>query len=203
VTATDVASPAPDIAAKFRDRGSMRSKESYTMPSRTRLAWMIVLCALVGGSSPFAVIADPAPVYVHMNGANFFVESTVAVEPGQAVVFVSQDTGGVHTILGYDANTGGPMSLINGKVRKSVGPGHRVDTYTVRLRTVGVYPYYCSVHATLEKTMGGSVQPAHRLGIDGFKGAMAGSIVVTHDRALIDANPPTSKELIIPGFFGG
>jgi hypothetical protein len=32
---------------------------------------------------------------------------------------------------------------------------------------------------------------------------MAGTIVVTRDRALIDANPPTSKELIVPGFFGG
>jgi hypothetical protein len=71
------------------------------------------------------------------------------------------------------------------------------------LNSIGVYPYYCSVHAVLEKTVAGSLQPAHRPGIDGFKGAMAGTIVVTRDRALIDANPPTSRELIVPGFFGG
>ncbi|HEY7980243.1 MAG TPA: hypothetical protein VID19_02070 [Candidatus Eremiobacteraceae bacterium] len=173
------------------------------MRRRAGLAWATVLCALAGGSSSSAVSADASPVYVHMNGANFFVESTVAAGPGQAVVFVSQDTGGEHTILGYDAQTGDPMPLIKGRVEKSVGPGHRVETYTVRLNTVGVYPYYCSVHAILTKTTGGAVQPAHRTGIDGFKGAMAGTIVVTRDRALIDANPPTSKELIVPGFFGG
>jgi plastocyanin len=166
-------------------------------------AWTIVICAIVGGSSPLAVHAASAPVYVHMNGANFFLESSVAVAPGQPVVFVSQDTGGAHTIIGYGASPGGAMTVINGKVHATAGTGHSVDTYTVRLKTIGVYPYYCSVHAVLEKTFRGSPQAAHRPGVDGFKGAMAGTIVVTNDRALIDANPPTSKELIVPGFFGG
>jgi plastocyanin len=168
-----------------------------------RFAWTIVLCAVVVGPSPNLANAGPGPVYVHMNGANFFLESSIAVAPGQAVVFVSQDTGGAHTIVGYGAPAGGPMTVINGKVQATAGPGHRVDTYTVRLNTVGVYPYYCSLHAVLEKTYDGSMQAAHRPGIDGFKGAMAGTIVVTRDRALIDANPPTSGELIVPGFFGG
>lgn len=168
-----------------------------------RLAWTIALCVLVAGSSSNVVDAAPAPVYVHMNGANFFLETSVAVEPGQPIVFVSQDTGGVHTIFSYDAKTGSRTAFINGKVQKTAGAGHRVDTYTVRLNTVGVYPYYCSVHAVLGKTYAGSVQPAHRPGVDGFPGAMAGTIVVTRDRALIDANPPTSKTFILPGFFGG
>jgi plastocyanin len=168
-----------------------------------RLVWTIALCAITVGSLHCALAAGAAPVYVHMNGSNFFLEPTVAVEPGQSVVFVSQDTGGAHTIIGFDAQTGGPMTAINGKVQQTAGPGHKVDTYTVRLNSIGVYPYYCSVHAVLEKTVAGSMQPAHRPGIDGFKGAMAGTIVVTRDRALIDANPPTSRELIVPGFFGG
>ena len=168
-----------------------------------RLGWTIALCAIAIGSCHGPLDAGAAPVYVHMNGSNFFLEPTIAVEPGQPVVFVSQDTGGVHTIVGFDTQTGGQMTVINGKVQQTAGLGHRVDTYTVRLNTIGVYPYYCSVHAVLEKTLAASVQPAHRPGVDGFKGAMAGTIVVTRDRALIDANPPTSKELIVPGFFGG
>jgi plastocyanin len=168
-----------------------------------RFVWATVFCTLAGLSSPCVLNAGLAPVYVHMNGSNFFLESNVAVEPGQPVVFVSQDTGGVHTIIGFDAQTGGSMAAINGTVQKTAGPGHRLDTYTVRLKTIGVYPYYCSVHAVLEKTRGGSVQPAHRPGVDGFKGAMAGTIVVTHDRALIDANPQSSRTMIVSGFFGG
>jgi plastocyanin len=168
-----------------------------------RFTWAIALCAIAAGPSTFAVYAAAAPVYVHMNGTNYFLESSVAVEPGQPVVFVSQDTGGAHTIIGYDATTGGPLTVINGKVQKTAGPGRRVDTYTVRFNTVGVYQYYCSLHAILGKTFAGSVQPAHRPGVDGFKGAMAGTIVVTRDRALIGANPPTSRMLTVPGFFGG
>jgi plastocyanin len=161
------------------------------------------LCAIAIGLPTSTVYPAAAPVYVHMNGTNYFLESSVAVEPGQPVVFVSQDTGGAHTIVGFDATTGGALSVINGKVEKTAGPGHRVDTYTVRFNTVGVYQYYCSIHAILRKTFAGSVQPAHRPGIDGFTGAMAGTIVVTRDRTLIGANPQSSKVLIVPGFFGG
>lgn len=168
-----------------------------------RFAWTIALCAIAAGLFTHTVYAAAPPVYVHMNGANYFLESVVAVEPGQPVVFVSQDTGGAHTIIGYDATTGGPLAAINGKVQKTAGAGHGIDTYTVRFNTVGVYQYYCSIHAILGKTAAGSVQPAHRPGVDGFQGVMAGTIVVTRDRALIGANPPTSRRLILPGFFGG
>ena len=173
------------------------------MNRHTATACTIVLCALFSGSSTTLVKAESAPVYVHMNGANFFLESDISVEPGQPVIFVSQDTGGVHTIIGYDAHTGAPMPSIKGTVQKTAGPGHAVSTYTVRLKTIGVYEYYCSVHAILAKTFGGAIQPAHRPGIDGFTGAMAGTIVVTRDRALLNSNPATSMQLIVAGFFGG
>jgi plastocyanin len=170
--------------------------------NRHLLAIALAACAALTSAAAGA-IAAPAPVYVHMNGDNDFLEPVVAVEPGQAVVFVSQDTGGVHTIVGYDPKTGATLPSINGVVAKTQGPGHPVSVYAVRLTKPGVYDYYCSVHADLAKTHGGVVQAAHKPGVDGFTGAMAGEIIVTNDPDLLRANPATSAEKIVPGFFGG
>jgi plastocyanin len=142
------------------------------------------------------------PVYVHTNGGNYFLEPEVAVRPGQQVIFVNQDTGG-HTVVGYNPQTGATSSGFNGTLLGTKGPGHKISTYAVSFSQPGFEPYFCSVHAQLETTFGKAVQPAKRPGTHGFKGPMAGLIVVTTDPGLLAQNPPTTAERIVPGFFGG
>lgn len=146
--------------------------------------------------------ATPRPVYIHMNGGNYFLEPMVAVRPGQKVVFVNQDTG-AHTVVGYNPATGALSSRFNGPLPGTKGPGHKLSTYTVSFSKPGLEPYFCSVHAELATTFGKSVQPIKRMGTHGFKGPMEGLIVVTTDRALITENAPTTKERVVKGFFGG
>jgi plastocyanin len=141
------------------------------------------------------------PVYVHTNGGNYFLEPVVAVRPGQKVVFVNQDTGGGHTVVGYNPLTGATSKRFNGTLLTA--KDHKVSTYTVSFSKSGFEPYLCTVHAVLEKTFGKAVQPAKRVGTHGFKGAMAGLIIVTTDPALLARNPPTTKERVVKGFFGG
>jgi plastocyanin len=152
------------------------------------------------------VTAAPAkplpPVYIHMNGFNAFVEAVVAVEPGQPVIFVNQDTG-PHTIQGYNPVTGKPFPAISGMVMGTPGPGHKVSTYKVVLKKPGIYCYYCSMHAELQRVYHRMVQPAHRQGVHGFAGAMAGVIVVTREKSLLQSNPPTCHQRILKGYFGG
>jgi cobalt-zinc-cadmium resistance protein CzcA len=142
------------------------------------------------------------PVYIHMNGGNYFLEPVVAVRPGQKVVFVNQDTG-AHTVVGYNPATGALSSRFDGPLLGTKGPGHKLSTYTVSFSKPGLEPYFCSVHAELATTFGKAVQPIKRMGTHGFKGPMAGLIVVTTDRALIAENAPTTKERVVKGFFGG
>lgn len=148
-----------------------------------------------------AAAAD-APIYVHMNGANDFLEPVVVAQPGQPVVFVNEDTG-THTVIGYDPQNGTLDPQIDGTLAGTPGPGAPVPTYTVRLTKPGIYAYYCSVHAVLAKTYGKQVQPAHKAGVHGFAGSMAGWIVVSDDTALQAQNPPTSKQKVLADFFGG
>ncbi len=143
------------------------------------------------------------PVYVHMDGANAFVESVVAVHPGQPVVFVNEDTGD-HMVNGYHRQTGLPDNIINsGMLMGTTGPKAGVHTCRVVISKPGIYSYYCPVHAILSKIYHHSVQPAHRPGVHGFPGAMAGIIIVTTDPALIADNPPSSHKKILPDYFGG
>ncbi len=141
------------------------------------------------------------PVYVHMNGFNAFVESVVAVQPGQPVIFVDEDTG-PHTIQGYNPETGKPTKLF-GMVMGTKGAGHKVSTFKAVLKTPGIHFYYCTMHAMLQKVYHNMVQPAHRPGVHGFAGAMAGEIIVTKDPALLAANPPSCKKKILTDYFGG
>jgi len=158
--------------------------------------------ALVGCASSATAAASSAPVYIHMNGANDFLEPIVAVAPGQPVIFVNQDTG-VHTVLGYDPNSGRLDPRIDGSLVGTPGAGHPVATYEVSFPTAGLYAYYCSVHATLTKSFGGTVQVSHRQGVDGPSWAMGGTIVVTTDPALWAQNPKSTAQKILTGFFGG
>ncbi len=142
------------------------------------------------------------PVYIHMNGGNYFLEPVVAVRPGQKVVVVNQDTG-AHTIVGYNPLTGAMSRHFNKTLLGTKGPGRKIATYAVSFPKPGFDPYYCSVHAQLAKTFGKAVQPVKRMGTHGFKGPMAGLIVVTTDRTLLARNPPTTAEKTVKGFFGG
>jgi plastocyanin len=156
----------------------------------------------------FAVLLAPAfaraapPVYVHMNGGNYFLEPVVAVRPGQEVVFVNQDTD-AHTIVGYHPSTGAISQRFNKTVLGTKGLGHPVHTYTVLFPTPGLEAYFCSVHAALAPTFGKAVQPVKQVKTGGFKGPMAGLVIVTTDPALLSQNPPTTAVKTVTGFFGG
>lgn len=171
--------------------------------TRLHLAALGAAAALVTNAAPPAVAASALPpVYVHMNGANMFLEDVVAVRPGQPVVFVDQDTG-AHTIIGYDPLTGKTSSHFDGEVQGTPGPDHPVSTYTIRFEHPGLKFYYCSVHAELTTEPGGRTVPKKRATVHGFGDPMAGLVIVTNDRALLADNPPSSHEKILPGYFGG
>lgn len=166
-----------------------------------RLLRYALLGILLGGGIAVAAAAS-SPVYVHMNGKNDFLESVVAVRPGQPVIFVNQDTG-KHAVAGYNPLTGKVSTTFNRVVRGTPGPGHTVHTYKVVFHKRGIHYYYCYIHARLQKVFGKRVQPAHRKGVPGFDGAMAGVIIVTNDAALIKDDPPSSHKKILPHFYGG
>lgn len=158
--------------------------------------------AAILGLSLSAHATTPKPVYVHMNGANMFLENPIAVRPGQPVVFVNEDTG-AHTIIGFSAKTGKLSTHFDGAVAGTMGSGHPVHTYKITFKNQGIVHYYCSVHAVLAKEPGGRTVAKVRPGVHGFGDPMAGVIIVTTDAKLIAANPTTTTEKILPGYFGG
>jgi len=168
----------------------------------------IAVCAALCGSLLFGVTTANAqseqagPVYVHMNGKNDFLESVVAVRPGQAVVFVNQDTG-EHAVQGYDPIDGKLVKTFSDRLGGSKGEGHAYATYKITFSDEGFHFYYCPIHAELQNVFKQEVQPAHRKGVPGYAGAMAGVIVVTVDKALLDSNPKSSHEETLSGFWGG
>ncbi len=164
------------------------------------LSGSLTLLAL-GCASASARPALP-PVYVHMNGANEFLENVVVVRPGQPVVFVDEDTG-PHTIVGYNPVNGKTSQRFNGAVQGTPGPGHPVHTYSISFTHPGLKYYYCSVHAELAMEPGGLTVPKKRPTVHGFGDPMDGLIIVTTDSRLLADNPPTSKQRILPHYFGG
>lgn len=162
-------------------------------------AFSIGLAALTPGSAN----ADGArPVYIHMNGANEFLEAVVAVRPGQPVVFVNEDTD-AHVIVGYDPATGAASKRFSGAVAGTKGPKDKTSTYTVSFGRRGLEFYYCSVHAVLAKAPGGVYLPKVKPGGEGFGTPMAGLVIVTTDPKLLAANPKTASRKILPDYFGG
>lgn len=158
--------------------------------------------ATLGLSLSTAFARSLPPVYVHMNGANMFLENTVAVQPGQPVVFVNEDTG-VHTIIGYDPDTGAKSKSFDGAVAGTPGPNAPVHTYRISFKHTGLHPYYCSVHAEPAKEPGALVVPRKRPSVGGFGDPMAGLIIVTTDKRLLAQNPASSGKKVLPGYFGG
>ena len=170
-------------------------------PHTALAAAVTTATALLFAPASLAAPAAP-PVYVHMNGANMFLENVVAVRPGQKVVFVNEDTGD-HTIIGYDPLDGKTSKRFDGDVTGTPGAGHAVSTYTIAFAHTGLQFYYCSVHAELMKEPGGRTMPKKRPTVHGFGDPMAGLIIVTNDKRLLRDNPPTSHEKILPDYFGG
>jgi plastocyanin len=158
-------------------------------------------CITIAGTASQA-LATPAPVYVHMNGANMFLEGVVAVRPGQKIIFVNEDTG-THTIVGYNPMTGAPSKKFDGAVAGTKGAGHKISTYSISFSHSGLHYYYCSVHADLKQQPGDGYLAKVRHGVNGFGDPMAGLIIVTTDKALLAENPKTASKKILPGYFGG
>ncbi len=142
------------------------------------------------------------PIYVHMNGANMFLERSVFAAPGQKVIFVNEDTGG-HTIIGYNPATGATSKRFEGVVDGTKGAGHKIATYSISFKHQGIHDYYCSVHALIAKEPGNRYAAKVRPGVHGFGDPMAGRIIVTTDKALLAQNPKTTSEKILPKYFGG
>lgn len=169
------------------------------------LATLTVASAFAAASS--AQAARLKPVYIHENGANDFLESIVAVRPGQPVEFVNEATDD-HTVVGYEPyQAGAKIENIDGGLVSTKGPGHKIGTYQITFAHTGVYPYYCSVHAHLVTICdhGGVpyVAPVPRPKIAGYGGAMAGVIIVTKDPRELAITPATAHQKILPDFFGG
>jgi len=157
--------------------------------------------------SGLAEAASPSPVYIHMNGLNDFLPKVVFVRPGQPVVWVNQDQG-AHSIHGYKVLDGGHLKNMDKmSLSGTPGPGHKVHTYSVTFHSVGAHYYVCTIHAHLVKVYadpsGGSYYlPAKRHGIPGYRGSMAGVVVVTREPALLHSDPPITHKRVLKKFWG-
>lgn len=162
-----------------------------------------VAAALSMGTFAVAEAATPPPVFVHMNGANEFLERLVFVQPGQKVVFVNEDTG-PHAVQGYNPATGTKGKRFDDPALMGTpGTGHQVHTYSISFAHQGVHWYYCPVHADLVKAPGDVWWPKVRHGVHGFGTPMAGIVVVTTNKPLLADNPSTASRKILPKYFGG
>jgi plastocyanin len=173
---------------------------------RTTLAVLAAAVCPLAAASP-ALAASLKPVYIHENGANDFLETVVAVRPGQPVEFVNEDTG-THTVVGYKPfHDGARIKGFNGTLAGTKGPGHKIGTYRITFSHPGVYPYYCSVHAHLvtvyHRGKDHYVAAVPRPKIHGYGGPMAGVIIVTNDRRELAVTPPTAHKKILAHYFGG
>lgn len=171
--------------------------------SPARRGFLSIVACLLGGLAACSAAAPALnPVYVHMNGANMFLENVVAVRPGQPIVFVNEDTG-IHMVQGYNPLTGKANPKFSATLLGTPGPNHPVHTYAIRFTHPGIYYYYCPIHAMLKMAPGGIHVPFKRPTVHGFGTPMAGLIIVTTDSALIRDNPPSSQHKILPGYFTG
>lgn len=178
-------------------------KRTFTRSIPTGALGLAFISLICGGT---ALAATARPVYVHMNGLNDFLPKVVFVQPGQPVVFVNQDQG-PHSIHAYDPVGGGHLKALDDMVLQGTpGPGHTVHTYKVTFENVGVHYYICTIHAHLVsvyKTPAGKDYelPAKRQGIHGYRGSMAGVVIVTREAALLNSNPPITHQRILKKFW--
>ena len=112
--------------------------------------WMLatLVVVLVAGVSNRALAAPPPAVkQIMVPGEDRFTPFAVTVHVGQKVMWVNNDSDS-HRVVSIDAfNTAGHKG-----VNQLVVAG---DTYTLKFMHPGVFPFYCSFHATLD----GSNQP--------------------------------------------
>lgn len=141
----------------------------------------------------------PRPVYIHMTmkSPSMILENTIAVRPGQKVIFINQDND-IHTIVGYNPKTGATIQRINGSIPASAGMGKGPGRYIIEFHHPGRHYYYCSVHAYLKRQPGKDYSPAIRPGVKGFGAPMAGVIIVTTNKRILAENPKTSSQKFLP-----
>lgn len=161
---------------------------------RRRIRFLLVGMGMVSMASAHAAPAPP-PIYIHMNmkSPSMILENTIAVRPGQKVVFINQDND-THTIVGYNPKTGATLQRVNGSIPASAGIGKPPGRYIIEFKHTGRHYYYCSVHAYLKRRPGEAYSPAIRPGVNGFGAPMAGVIIVTNDKGTLAENPKTSSE---------
>ncbi len=178
-------------------------KKINTFLGRKTFTALAILGLASGGS---ALAASTSPVYVHMNGLNDFLPKVVFAKPGQPVVFVNQDQG-PHSIQAYDPVGGNNLKAMHDvSLQGTPGPGHTVHTYKVTFKHEGVHYYLCTIHAHLVsvyKTPSGKNYdlPAKRKGIPGYRGSMAGVVIVTREASLLRSNPPITHQKILKKFW--
>lgn len=164
----------------------------------------LVILGLIYGCA--ALAATATPIYIHMNGLNDFLPKVVFVQPGQPVVFVNQDQG-AHSIHAYNPVGGSHLKdMDDTSLSGTPGPGHTVHTYKVTFHHVGVHYYVCTIHAHLVpvyKSPSGKTYelPAKRQGIPGYRGSMAGVIIVTRETSLLKSNLPITHKRILQKFW--
>ena len=171
---------------------------------RKALTALAIIGLASGGS---ALAATTSPVYVHMNGLNDFLPKVVFVKPGQPVVFVNQDQG-AHSIHAYDPVGGSHLKAMDDvALQGTPGPGHKVHTYKVTFKHEGVHYYICTIHAHLVSVYRSPAGknydlPAKRKGIPGYRGSMAGIVIVTREASLLKSDPAITHQKILKKFWG-
>lgn len=177
-----------------------------TINARLALTSFMGLALIGMAYAGSALAATSSPVYVHMNGLNDFLPKVVFVQPGQPVVFVNQDQG-PHSIHAYDPVGGAHLKALDDvSLQGTPGPGHTVHTYKMTFKHVGVHYYICTIHAHLVsvyKSPAGKNYdlPAKRKGIPGYRGSMAGVIIVTREATLLKSDPPITHKRILGKFW--
>ena len=169
-----------------------------------KTAMAMTLIGLAYGGA--ALAGTTKPVYVHMNGLNDFLPKVVFVRPGQPVVFVNQDQG-AHSIHAYDPVGGSHLKAMDDvSLQGTPGPGHTVHTYKVTFKHEGAHYYICTIHAHLvsvyKSPSGKNFDlPAKRKGIPGYRGSMAGVVIVTREASLLKSDPPITHRRILKKFW--
>lgn len=179
--------------------GTRHAAPEFTMGMDRRTAGFLIAGMCVITMAGAQAKTAPRPVYIHMNmkSPSMILESTIAVRPGQKVVFINQDND-IHTIVGYDPKTGATIQRINGSIPASAGMGKAPGRYIIEFKHIGRHYYYCSVHAYLKPGPGKTYSPAIRPGVKGFGAPMAGVIIVTTNKRILAENPKTSSEKFLP-----
>lgn len=115
------------------------------MSSRRFPWWALAVVVLTAATSNLAMAANrdsPTAVQVIVPGEDRFTPFAVTIHVGQQVKWTNNDVDS-HYVVSNDAfNTAGHKG-----VNQLLPPG---QSFTLRFRRVGVFPFYCRLHAMLD-----------------------------------------------------